>query len=302
MVKVGLIGICLLIGWAFRHSPKFDEKSPMVLNKLIINFFIPCLTLYHIPKITFDSELIWLSLTPFIIYMFAFLFVKGTKLFYGLNKSSEGSLVMTSGIGSISFVGFPIFEMLHGQEGLAYGIIMSLTGTLVVFNTIGIFTGLYYSKAKLGYKGFLLKLLTFPPLIAFVVAVVLKMTNVTLPESYDLILAKLIAPFSVLALITIGMQINLSSLKLVRKKLLIGLLFKCILAPAMIYVLMWHILGYQDLMGRICILGAAIGSMTSISIVAAQLGLEPKLSLAAPAVSIPLSIPILFLIDSIINK
>ena len=65
----------------------------------------------------------------------------------------------------------------------------------------------------------------------------------------------------------------------------------------LMYVFMWQVLGIQDLIAQVCIMGAAIGSMNAVSIVAAQMGLNPKLSSFMPALSIPVSIPLLFLID-----
>jgi predicted permease len=64
---------------------------------------------------------------------------------------------------------------------------------------------------------------------------------------------------------------------------------------------MWHLLGIQDLTTKICILGAAIGSMNAVSILAAQLNLAPRLSVLMPAIGIPISVPILFLIDYLIS-
>ena len=85
------------------------------------------------------------------------------------------------------------------------------------------------------------------------------------------------------------------------EKLLLGQSYKLILAPLIIYIFMWHLLGIQDLTAKICILGAAIGSMNAVSILAAQLNLAPRLSVLMPAIGIPISVPILFLIDYLIS-
>ena len=69
---------------------------------------------------------------------------------------------------------------------------------------------------------------------------------------------------------------------------------KRLTAPVLIYVLMWQVLGLQTVLAKVCILGAAIVSMNAISIVAAQMGLNPKLSSLMPVIGIPLSIPFLF--------
>ena len=297
MDQIVLLVCCLFAGFILRRLPLFDKNSPIVLNNLIVYFFIPIITLYHVPQLEFKWNLVWLSITPFIIYFSSFLFIKMMQLFFSFDKKTEGALIMTSGIGSISFVGFPIFETLYGSEGLAYGIVLSLAGTFLVFNTVGISTGLYYSKQTRDRKNFVKKLLTFPPLIAFVLALLINLTPLEIPISINLILQKLSAPFSVLALLAIGMQMEFSLDKNFLKILTIGQIHKLLVAPILIYCLMWYLLDLQNLVAKICILGAALGSMNSISIVAAQMGLNPKLSAMMPAISIPISIPILFLID-----
>ena len=297
MTQIILLICCLLSGYFLRRSSLFDERSPIVLNHLIVYFFIPIITLYHVPKISFEWNLIWLSVTPFIIYLSSFLFFKFMRTFISYDKNTEGALIMTSGIGSTSFVGFPIFEILYGAEGLALGIVLSLAGTILVFNTAGISTGLYYAKESRDIKSILKKMLTFPPFLAFVIALIINGLHVDVPEVFDAVLQKLAAPFSVLALLAIGMQIDFSFDRTFLKAIAIGQIHKLILAPLIIYLLMWHILDLQNIVAKICILGAAIGSMNSISIIAAQLGLNPKLATAMPAIGIPISVPILFLID-----
>ncbi len=292
-----LLIICLLAGAILRRTSFFDEKSPITLNNLIIYFFIPIITFYHVPKISFEINLIWLSITPFLVYLSSFLFIKTMARITKIEQKTEGALIMCSGIGSISFVGFPIFEILYGAEGLAYGIILSLGGTFVVFNTVGISTGIYYAEKGSKNLNLLKKLFTFPPLVAFLIALFLNFSNIEYPNLVDEILLKLSAPFSVLALLAIGMQMDFKLEKTFIKYLLIGQVHKLLIAPLVIYLLMWHLLELTDLPSRICILGAAIGSMNAISIVAAQMNLNPKLATLMPAVSIPVSIPILFLID-----
>ena len=301
MAKFLLLGICLLVGIVLRSTKLFDEKSPIVLNNLLVYFFIPVLTLYHVPKISFAYSQVWLSLTPFLVYGFSFLFIKIFSPILSIDKSTEGSLIMCSGIGSISFVGFPIFELLYGEEGLSYGIILSLAGTFLVFNTVGIYTGLHYmQKKKMPMRFFLRKILTFPPFMAFVIASVLNAIGFQYSELSDYILAKLSAPFSVLALLAIGMQMDFSIDRKFLKVLFLGQFYKLFISPLIIYIFMWHVLGITGLVARVCILGAAIGSMNAISILAAQMGLNPKLSVLMPAIGIPISIPLLFLIDKLL--
>ena len=297
MVNIALLISCLLVGFMLRRTSVVDENGSRVLNTLIIYFFIPVLTIYHVPQVEFQLQLIWLTITPFIVYLFSLIFIRSISKVAVLDKATEGALIMTSGIGSTSFVGFPIFEMLYGKEGLSYGIMLSLAGTFLVFNTLGVTTGLYYSGRITNVKTLLKKILTFPPATAFIFALLINYFGVTYPESLNYLLQRLSAPFSILALMAIGMEVDFSIERQLFKNLMLGQFFKLIIAPLIIYFLMWELIGLDNVLAKICILGAAIGSMNAISILAAQLDLNPKLSALMPTVGIPLSIPILFLID-----
>jgi predicted permease len=99
---------------------------------------------------------------------------------------------------------------------------------------------------------------------------------------------------------SIGMQIDLKTSQKLWKEILIGQSYKLILAPLIVYVLMWHILHIDGVVGRVCVLGAAIGSMNAMSILTAEKGLNPELSIIMPALGIPISIPLLFIIEYLI--
>lgn len=298
-----LLLICLTVGILLRRTKYFDERSPVVLNQLLVYFFIPILTLYHIPKLQFAFPQIWLSLTPFLIYGGSWLWGRLVARRFGVDRETEGTLIMCSGIGSISFVGFPVFELLYGKAGLVYGIILSLAGTFFVFNTVGISTGFYYSNTeRQPFRFYLKKMLSFPPFIAFALASLFNFAKLSYPPLLDGTLKSLAAPFSVIALLTIGMQIEFSLAPNLRKAILIGQTYKLLLAPFLTYLLMWHILSVDPLLAKVCILGAAIGSMNAISIVAAQQGLNPRLAALMPAIGIPISIPLLFLIAWLLER
>lgn len=296
-----LLTVSILAGFVLRRSGLFGADGPRNLNRLIIYFFIPVIALYHIPKISLQLNLIWLTITPFLIFFGSLLFFQLLSRVVLMNPATKGALMLTAGISSTSFVGFPIFELLYGAEGLAYGVILSLSGTILVFNTAGISTLFYLTSGRNSAWHIAKSILRFPPFICFVVALLLNLLSIPYTPWLDTLLAKLAAPFAVIALLSIGMQIDLQDSRSQWKYLLWGQSYKLLLAPILTYLLIWHVLDMQNLVGRICILGAAIGSMNAMSILTAEKGLNPPLAILMPTVSIPVSIPILFLLDWLLS-
>lgn len=284
-----------------KRTPYFNDDSASVLNRLIIYFFIPLIAIHQLPKIEFQFALIWLTLAPYILFGFSFLFFQVVDRMYAIDIDTKAALILTSGISSTSFVGFPIFELLYGPEGLAYGVFMSLGGTVLVFNTLGMSTLFYYTEGDTSIKVIAQKIFTFVPFMAFIIGIGLNVSGFVFPVIIDELLTKLVAPFSVIALLSIGMQINFNISKDLISALLLGQFFKLIVAPFLMFLLIWNCLEIKDTIGRVIVLGAAIGSMNAMSILTAEKGLNPKLAALMPAIGIPLSIPILFIIDLLLK-
>jgi len=292
---------CISAGMILRKVDILGKYGPSYLNKLIIYFFIPLLSLLHVSAINLKLSLIWLTVTPFLVFGLSVLSFHLFAAVMNLGQESKAVLILTGGISSTSFVGFPIFEMCYGEEGLAYGIMLSMGGTILVFNTLGIGTLFYFAQEKNSIWGLLKKIIYFLPFIAFVCALLLNLLDVQLPSIILTSLKTLTSPFSIIALLTIGMNIEIRDISQYKKELSIGLIFKLLIAPLGIYLLMWHLLDIQSLIAKICIMGAAIGSMNAMSIMTAEKGLKPQLAMLMPAISIPLSIPLLLLIHKILG-
>lgn len=300
MENLILLFTAVLSGSVLRKSGLFGPEGAKVLNRLVIYFFIPAIALYRIPKIELQLSLVWLTITPFLVFFASVLFFQLISKPIGADQSTKGALMLTAGISSTSFVGFPIFELLYGPQGLALGVILSLSGTILVFNTAGISTLFYLSSGQNSLRYVFRNVLLFPPFLIFLLSLALNFFSITYPDWLDHVLGRLTAPFSVLALMSIGMQIDLQGSRSLLKHLAWGQLFKLIVAPALIYLLLWQLLDIRDLVGRICIMGAAIGPMNAMSILTAEKNLNPPLAILMPTIGIPLSIPILFLIDALL--
>ena len=271
------------------------------LNRILIRFFIPVLIVLHIPETVFTQNYIWPILSAWIVFFGSLLFFFIMKKWKSIDQYSLGALTVTAGIGSISFVGFPIFEMLYGAEGLKIGIIMSTLGTFVICVTAGVLVSSWFASKKPNPKSILVPMLKFPPFIAFVVALILNLCSYQHPEWFRYILVIVNSIFPFLALITIGLAINFSFKEVRDPHLLLGLSYKLLIAPMLIFLLFYFFIGKIDTTAKICVLAAGIGSMNTIAIIAMELGLNPSLCSKMVGIGIPLSIPLLFVINLLLS-
>jgi Predicted permeases len=300
MTNLSLLIVCLTTGYLLRVY-QIIEKGNSVLNKIIIYFFIPVISILYIPNIHLSAELLWLTVSPFIIFLGSYVFFNLTQSITKFGRDTNRVLILTSGIGSTSFVGFPLFELFYGAEGLAYGVFLSLGGTILVFNTIGMSLLFSYVSTDKNYLAILKKMFKFFPFIVFLIALTLNILGFRIEGELESVLKKLSSPFSVIALIAIGSQMYISDILVYRWELLAGQIYKLLIAPLMIYILLWEVCDIKTVISAVCILGAAIGSMNAMSILTAERGIEPRLASLMPAVGIPLSIPVVIILnDSIL--
>lgn len=247
------------------------------------------MTLLYTTEIHFERSQILPILMPYILYGFAFVFFKIISPILQFDRSTTGALTLTAGISSISFVGFPIFELLFDEEGLQMGVLMSQAGSFVVCGTLGIFTASYYSSAEVSAQKIVRDIFQFPPFLAFCMAVFLNLVDFHFPTWSVDILQKIGSPFSILALTSIGLQISFKKEDLQIKPLLYGLFYKLLIAPMLIFILYIIIIGEHSFLGKISVVGAALGSMNTATIIAINYGLNPKLASQMVSISIPLS-------------
>ena len=292
MSNIILLLACLLIGVILRGLKVLPENAPMTLNSLIVNVFVPAITLRHAVDLEFSADAFLPVLAAWVVFGAAFLFFNLIKKQAQLDRPTVGALIVVAGISSISFVGFPIFEMLYGAEGLRAGIMMSQAGTFVVCSTAGIVVVSIYAEKGNGINWLKIvkDILIFPPFAAFIIAIFLKIIGYQHPSVIADFLDKLGSPMSVAALLSIGLQMDFSSDKSQQRALMMGLFFKLLIAPLLIFILFFIFLKQTSIPAKVSVVGSTLGSMNTIGIVAIRKGLNPALITKMLAISIPLSL------------
>ena len=290
MSNLFLLLFCLSLGFIFQKIKSFPKDAYLVLNNFIIYVCLPALTLLYTSEIKFQQNQILPILMPYILFFCSFIFFKLIAPTFNFDRGTTGALTITAGISSISFVGFPIFELLFGKEGLKMGVLMSQAGSFLVCGTLGLMTASYYSSSEPSLKNMVKSMFLFPPFVAFCLAITLNISGVHFPVFISDLLQKLGSPFSVLALVSIGLQIKFNRETLTQKPLLIGLFFKLFIAPLIIFLLYLILLDQKNWLAKMSVVGAGLGSMNTATIIAINHRLNPPLASLMVGIGIPISI------------
>lgn len=294
MYNIILIFVCLFLGIGLQYVKRFPTNIYKSLNYFVIYFCLPALALYYIPKIHWDNQLLYPIGVTWIGFAVSYLFFSFLGNKYGWSKKLTGCLIITAGFGNTSFLGFPIIQALYGEEGLKSAILVDQPGTFVVLSTLGILVATLFSSGSTSGVQIVKKILFFPPFITFLLACLMNVLGYDFHSYFQFVLQKIGLLMTPLAMLSIGLQLRFESKSKHWKFLGIGLLYKLIITPALIYLLYIVILNQNSKMIQVSVMEAAMAPMITASILAATHGLKPRLCSMMVGFGIPVSFLTLF--------
>ncbi|MBP4138243.1 AEC family transporter [Flavobacterium geliluteum] len=284
-----LIFIFLATGLILQHIKRFPTHIYKILNKIVVYICLPALSLYHIPKIKWDNNLLFPIASGWIVFVLAFVFFHFLGKKMGWSNKLIGCLILTAGLSNSSFLGYPIIEALYGKEGLKTAILVDQPGTFVVVSTLGIFVAAFYSKGSPNASEIIKKVLLFPPFLAFLTACLMNVMQYQFDTNIQYGLLKIGSFVTPLALTSVGLQLQFDRKSRHWKFLRLGLFYKLIFAPALILFLYVFVLNKHSEEIKITIMQMAMAPMITGAILASSYGLKPKLSSMMIGFGIPLS-------------
>lgn len=284
-----LIFFFLFLGLLLQRVNRFPTNIYKFLNKVVIYFCLPAITLYHIPKIKWDNELLFPIGAGWLTFILAFLFFHFLGKRLGWSNKLIGCLILTAGLSNSSFLGYPIIEALYGKKGLETAVLVDQPGTFVVVSTLGVFVAAFYSKGSLDTFSIIKKIILFPPFIMFVLACLMNVYGYDLDLDIQSVLLKIGSLVTPLALLSVGLQLNFDRKSQHWRFLRLGLFFKLILVPFVILVLYVFIFKQHSEPIKITIMETAMAPMITGAILASTYGLKPKLSSMMVGFGIPIS-------------
>ena len=270
-----MLFVCLAVGMALRWFKRVPDNAHTSINVFIIYVSLPALTLLQIHAVKLDPSLLYAVLMPWLLFAASVLLFWAVGRALKLPKATTGALAVVGGLGNTSFIGLPMIESFYGPSGMPIGIMIDQLGTYLVLSTIGILLICFYAEDAITIREITKRIMTFPPLIALVIAVALM--PVTYPVWATSVLARLGGTLAPLALVSVGLQLRLGELKGNRGPLVMGLGYKLVLAPALMLLVYVGGIGLSGPTTQITLFEAAMAPQIGGSIVAIQYGLNAQL-------------------------
>jgi predicted permease len=286
----------LLIGVLIRRIPRFHEETGNVLNMFVIYVSLPALVLLKIPELEFSGELLVPALMPWVMLALTAGAILLLARMFGWSRPIVGSLLLLVPLGNTSFLGIPMVKAFLGDPAVSYALIYDQLGSFLGLATYGTVILAVYggTSDRPSWRDVAEKIITFPPFIALIMAVLLR--SIIYPPVILSILQSLAATLVPVVMIAVGYQLTIRISREALGPLGAGLFLKLVAAPL---VALWlcKLFGFEGEAARVSIFEAGMPPMVSAGALAIMAGLSPPLTAALVGLGIILSfvtLPILF--------
>jgi len=273
-----LIVLAISIGYLFKQLRIFPEDAAAILNKFVIFISLPAMILLQIPKLTLSMDILipviiaWVVMTLTAILT---LFISN-KLHF--SKEVTGALMLVAVLTNSSFLGIPIINAYLGDEALPFILVYDQIGTFLALATYGIFVAAYYSnKSEMNMQIMAVKILTFPPFVSLIIA--LFFIGTPFPDTISKVLVTLANTIVPIALVAVGLQLQLKLPGHEIQPFAIALFIKLIIAP-LIALAIVAMAGWTNLAASVSVMEAGMAPMVTAGAMASLSGLAPRLSSA----------------------
>ncbi len=283
---------CLAAGIVLQRAGKLPDNAPAALNAYVINVALPALALTHLHATALTLDLLASAAGAWLMLGAAALFIGLVARRMNLGAAATGALILTGGLANTSFVGLPMIEAWIGRDGLPYGIVIDQLGSYLALSTFGLMVAARYSGQPMQWSTMWQRVLTFPPLIALVIALLLR--PVPFHPALEDALGRIGATVAPIALFAVGCQLRLGELWAKRHALALGLGYKLVLGPLLIAAVCLALFDTGDpgaaFATTVVIFEAAMGPMIGAAVVANHYKLDSGLTSLMVGVGIPISL------------
>lgn len=274
LVILGMI----LVGFVIGEKGWFDDKSRGLLAKLVTQVALPCYMLYTITQRFTAADLLKMLPAlrfPALSMVILLGIATGVARIFAVRQDRRGLFISMFFNSNTIFVGLPINQALFGDDSIPYVLIYYMCNT-TFFWTLG--TYLIQrdgeGEARFDLKTSLKKVFS-PPLMGFLLGLVLVMLQIKLPAflASDLqYLGNLTTPLSMIFIGLSVSHVGVKQLVLGKDQLLI-LLGRFLVAPLLMASIVYWV-PLPSLMKQVFIIQSAMPVMTNAPVVARLYGAD----------------------------
>ncbi|WKY48067.1 AEC family transporter [Eubacteriaceae bacterium ES3] len=227
-----MLELFLMLGLGYLAARKkiVSNQFGNELSRLILNITLPCLMLSSVAAMPTDADqstvivmfvlsILFFAIMPFVAY--------GLTRVLRINPEERNLYIYMTTWSNVGFMGFPVIASIFGTGAIFYATIFNL-----VFNFFNFTLGIAL-MSKDGFKSIRLKNFLTPGILSAVIAVILFISGIEIPELLNSTFETVGSTTTPLAMIVIGVSLAGISMKSVFTEIRLYpyLLIKQILFP-----------------------------------------------------------------------
>lgn len=265
------IAIYLTLGYLFKVI--FQDNSKQLIE-FIIYFSLPSIVFSKIYPLILDQRIVGLILMfmCFILFNLSLAYLIGKLM--RLNRTYFATFMIMATFGNTSFIGFSYIDAFYGQDYIVYGLIYDIFGSFLLLVSVGMFIITWGNGKKNNLKSISKSIFLFPPAIMFFITLFAK--NFEIPNFIMLTSQTLGSTLVPLAMIAIGMKLELKHIFARLHIVSMAMLLKMIIVPIIILFGFKYFYGIDQTWVKVTIIEVAMPPMTMATVLAIKGGLDEK--------------------------
>lgn len=279
------IALYLVIGYLFKV---FLKDHSQALVDFVIYFSLPAMIFIKIYPLTLDLSIINLICMFNTIIIVNLVLTYYVGKFFKFDRKTLATFIVVGTFGNTSFVGFSYIDAFYGQDYVVYALIYDLFGSFLLVVSIGTIIINWGSGQVVNIKAMRRKVLFFPPIIMFFITIFLKLFTI---PTFAMNTAEAIGATLVpLAMIAIGMKLELKNIFYKFKETTLLLTLKMFVMPVLVMIAFSLFYNLDDTWSKTTILEVAMPPMTTAVILAIQGGLDERLAVNSLVLGVLISL------------
>lgn len=238
LIQMMLIIACG-IGWRiFKPAGLTAQQTRHVLTSVVYYLLLPTLILDVLWSATLGLHSIEFSLIGVTAIFTSLLLIWSVLLLFKPKRSQIGALLLVTAFPNVTYLGLPVLEQVFGHWARSVVIQLDLFAFSPLLFTVGIMIARHYGEDK-GQHRAMLSFLNTPPFWAALIAVVLNLNHIPVPEWLNGTLDKLSASVAPLMLFSLGLALSWNSIKLQNIPYIIPVIaIKLLIMPLLVIMLL----------------------------------------------------------------
>ncbi|HHT24454.1 MAG TPA: AEC family transporter [Clostridiaceae bacterium] len=229
--------IYLFLGFTSKKILKISSATFLDINTIVFRIFLPLNLFFNIYRSDFASVNLSRPLLIGLICVLVFFLL--AMIYYGkrnIPNADKSVMIQNSFRSNFILLGIELTESIMGTEVSALGGVMTVM-FIPLFNVLAVLVFSFYAKEKVSFIKVLARILKNPLIISSLLALVLNYFNVSVSDWLFNVLFPLGKMATPLALFALGGRFVFTTDRESRKLLFEGLLFRLILIPLIVMLI-----------------------------------------------------------------